>query len=199
MKPVDYARYLRRYLQPQRQRVAVLALLVLAGLAVRLVNPQIIRFFLDTVQSGGSQQVLALAAGGYLAAALLQELIGVGATYAGEQAAWDGTNRLRYDLALHLLRLDLPFHKTNLPGELSGRTDGAASAMANFLSQFAVHLTSNALLVIGILVVLYATDWRVGLGLTVYVGLTVWILAHVQDVAAGRWGRARQTAAELHG
>src|SRR4051794_864899 len=105
MKAADYARYLRRYLRPQGWRVVVLAALMLAGLGVQLVNPQIIRFFLDTVQAGGSQQILALAVGGYLAAALLQELLSVGAAYAGERVAWEGTNRLRHDLALHLLRL----------------------------------------------------------------------------------------------
>ena len=181
MKPADYVRYLRRYLRPQGSRVVVLAVLMLGGLALQLINPQIIRYFLDTVQSRGQEQVLLLAAGGYLAVALLQELIGVGAAYAGEQVAWEGTNRLRHDLALHLLRLDLPFHKTHLPGELIERIDGDANALANFLSQFSVHLTGNGLLVVGILAVLYATDWRVGLGLTVYVVLTVWILARVQE------------------
>jgi len=199
MRPADYARYLRRYLRPQGWRVALLALLMLAGLAAQLVNPQIIRFFLDTVQTGGSQQVLALAAGGYLAIALLQELLAVGSAYLGERVAWEGTNRLRHDLALHLLRLDLPFHKAHVPGELIERIDGDASALANFLSQFSVHATGNALLVLGILAVLYATDWRVGLGLTAYVLVTVWILAGVQDVAAARWQRARQSAAELNG
>ena len=199
MRPSDYARYLRRYLRPQGWRVAALAALMLGGLALQLVNPQIIRYFLDTVQSRGQELALLLAAGSYLAVALLQQLIHMGATYAGERVAWEGTNRLRHDLALHLLRLDLPFHKTHLPGELIERVDGDASMLANFLSQFSVHLTGSGLLALGILALLYTIDWRVGLGLTVYVALTVWILARVQNVAAGRWQRARQSESELHG
>ena len=74
MKPADYARLLRRYLRPQWRRVAVLAALLVGGLAVQLVNPQIIRYFLDTVQSGGSQQLLAGAAVAFVGVALLQRV-----------------------------------------------------------------------------------------------------------------------------
>jgi ATP-binding cassette subfamily B protein len=199
MKPGDYARFLRRYLQPQRLRVTLLAVLLLGGLAVQLVNPQIIRFFLDAVQSGGNQQWLALAAGAYVGFALLQQLIRLGAIYAGEQVAWDATNSLRRDLALHLLRLDLPFHKVHTPGELIERVDGDATGVAHFFSHFAVQAAGNALLVVGILAVLYATNWVVGLGLTLYVLLTVWVLARVHDVATDRFKRARQSEAELYG
>jgi ABC-type multidrug transport system fused ATPase/permease subunit len=199
MRPADYARYLRRYLRPQWQRVAVLAALLLAGLAVQLVNPQIIRYFLDTVQSGGSQQLLAAAAFAFVGVALLQQIIGLGAIYAGERVGWEATNRLRHDLALHLLRLDLPFHKTHTPGELIERIDGDAGAVAGFFSQFAVQAIGSSLLVVGILVVLYATSWQVGLGLTAYVVVTLLILARVQDTAAERWRQVRQSDAELYG
>jgi ATP-binding cassette subfamily B protein len=199
MRPGDYTRFLWRYLRPQSRRVALLAALLLAGLAVQLVNPQIIRFFLDAVQSGGNQQLLALAAGAYVGVALLQQLIGLGAVYAGEQVAWDATNSLRHDLALHLLRLDLPFHKVHTPGELIERIDGDSSAVASFFSQFAVQATGNVLLVLGILAVLYATNWVVGLGLTAYVLITIWVLARVHDLATERFRRARQAEAELYG
>ena len=199
MKPADYARLLRRYLRPQWRRVAGLAALLLGGLAVQLVNPQIIRYFLDTVQSGGSQQLLAAAAFAFVGVALLQQVISLGAIYAGERVGWEATNSLRHDLALHLLRLDLPFHKAHTPGELIERIDGDAGAVAAFFSQFAVQAVGSSLLVVGILVVLYVTSWQVGLGLTIYVVITLWILARVQDTAADRWRQVRQADAELYG
>ena len=153
MKPRDYSRLLWRYLQPQWPRVALMAGLLLGSLAVQLVNPQIIRYFIDTVQSGGSASGLALAAAAYLVFALLQQAIGLGATWAGEQVGWKATNGLRHDLALHMLRLDLPFHKVHTPGELIERVDGDATVVARFFSQFTVQTIGNALLVIGILAV----------------------------------------------
>src|SRR5258706_8582120 len=176
MKPADYARYLRRYLRPQWRRVAALAVLLVGGLAVQLVNPQIIRYFLDTVQSGGSQQLLAAAAFAFVGVALLQQVISLGAIYAGERVGWDATDSLRHDLVLHLLRLDLPFHKAHTPGELLERIDGDAGAVSGFFSQFAVQAVSSSLLGVGVLVVPYVTSWQVGLGLPAYVVFTPWIL-----------------------
>jgi ATP-binding cassette subfamily B protein len=199
MRPGDYSRVLLRYLRPQWPRVALLAGLLLGGLAVQLANPQIIGFFLDAVRSGGSQQLLAMAAAAYLAFALVQQLASLGAAYAGEQVAWDATNSLRRDLTLHCLRLDLPFHKVHTPGEMIERIDGDATAVASFFSQFAIQALGNGLLVLGILAVLYATNWLVGLGLTAYVVLTIWVLARVQDLAADRWRQARQANAEMYG
>jgi ATP-binding cassette subfamily B protein len=199
MRARDYARLWRHYLHGQWPRVALLAALLGGGLAVQLVSPQIIRFFLDAVQAGGAQPLLAPAAGAYLACALLQQAFGLGATVTAERAAWDATNWLRRDLALHLLRLDLTFHKSHTPGGLIERVDGDASAVASFFSQFAVQTAGNALLVAGILVALFATDWRVGLGLSLYVLLTVWVLARVQVGVAERWRQARQSDARLYG
>src|SRR5579859_7978201 len=190
MKARDYARLWRRYLHGQWPRVALLAALLGGGLAVQLVSPQIIRFFLDAVQAGGAQPLLAPAAGAYLACALLQQAFGLGATVTAERVAWDATN---------WLRLDLTFHKSHTPGELIERVDGDASAVAGFFSQFAVQTAGNALLVAGILVALFATDWRVGLGLSLYVLLTVWVLARVQVGVAERWRQARQSDATLYG
>src|SRR4051794_2088127 len=118
MKASDCGGLLRRYLRPQWRRVLLLAGLLLAGPARQLINPKIIRSFLDAVQSSSSQSLLAGAAVAYLVFALLQQLLSLGAVYAGEQVAWDATNGLRHDLALHLLRLDLPFHKLHTPGDL---------------------------------------------------------------------------------
>ena len=199
IKPAAYTSLLRRYLQPQWPRAAVLAALLLGSLALQLLNPQLIRYFLDAAQTGGSQPWLAWVAVAYLTIALLQQVTGLGATFASERVAWNATNALRHDLSLHLLRLDLNFHKDHTPGELIERIDGDATAVARFFSQFIIRALGNALLVISILVVLYATDWRVGAGLTLYVLLTVWILARVQDAAAGRWRQARQADAEVYG
>jgi ATP-binding cassette subfamily B protein len=199
MRPADYARLLRCYLLPQWRRVAALAALLVGGLALQLINPQLLRYFLDTVQSGGSQERLGLAAVAFVVIALCQQALALGSLATGEQVAWQATNALRHDLTLHLLRLDLPFHKLHTPGELIERVDGDAAAVADFFAQFVVQAVGSSLLVVGILVILYATDWQVGLGLSLYVLVTLWVLAQVQDAAAERWRRVRQSEAELYG
>jgi ABC-type multidrug transport system fused ATPase/permease subunit len=194
-----YTGLLVRYLKPQRRRVALLAVLLLGSIALQLVSPQIVRFFIDTAQSGGPQSALIKAALAFLAFALGARAVQVAADYVAVDTGWTATNALRADLARHALDLDMPFHKRHTPGELIERIDGDTAALANFFSQFTIRVIGNALLAAGILVLLFREDWRVGIGLTVYSLLTVLALSSVQKAAVPRWTAERQTRADLFG
>ncbi len=194
-----YRGLLAGYLAPQWRRGLLLAALLLGGIALQLANPQVIRYFIDTSQSGGSQSALLLAAGVYVGFALLRHGLDLATTYNGEQVAWTATNRLRRDLALHLLRLDLAFHKTHTPGELIERVDGDIYGLSNFFSQFLVRLAGNGLLVASLLALLFVEDARVGLGLTAYCLVSILLLAALQRPARRRWAAVRQAAADMYG
>jgi ATP-binding cassette subfamily B protein len=199
MRGNPYAQLLDRYLRPQIGRVLLLALVLFGGIGLQLANPQVIRFFLDTTQSSGSQAALLLAAGLFIGFAFGQQLLGLGSTYLSQQVGWNATNALRHDLTLHCLRLDLGFHKAHTPGELIERIDGDVSALADFFSQFVLRIAGNGLLVLGILVLLFVEDVRVGAGLALYTALVLVVVAAVQGLAVGRWAAARQASADLYG
>jgi ATP-binding cassette, subfamily B, bacterial len=194
-----YGALLGGYLRPQAPRVLVLAVLLLTGIGLQLVNPQVIRYFIDTTQSGGAQSALVLAAVIYIGFALLRQALAVAGTYAGEQVAWTATNRLRQDLTRHLLRLDLSFHKTHTPGALIERVDGDVGSLTNFFSQFVIRLCANAVLVAGILALLFAEDLRVGTLLAAYCLLSMGIVALIQGPAHRRWAAVRQAGADMYG
>ena len=177
----------------------VLAVLILAGIGLQLVNPQVVRYFIDTAQAGGPQSALLKAALAFIAFALAARAAALAADYLAAATGWTATNALRADLALHVLNLDLPFHKAHTPGELIERIDGDVSTLANFFSQFTVKVLANGLLAAGILVLLYREDWRAGVGLTAYAVLTLFALGAVQKAAVPRWTAERQADAELFG
>src|SRR5436305_9158910 len=145
------------YLSPQRPRVLLLAVLLLAGTGLELANPQVVRYFIDTAQKGGPTGALTTAAIAFLAIALVQQIAVLGATYVGAVTGWEATNRLRADLMHHCLQLDLPFHKNHTPGEMIERIDGDVTLLANFFSQFTINILGNSLLVLGIVIVLRYT------------------------------------------
>src|SRR3712207_3406446 len=105
-----YGRLLGAYLKPQWRKVVLLAVLVRSSIGLQLLNPQIVRYFIDTALARGAPERLILAAVGFLGAALLLQAVAVAATYVGEDVGWTATNRLRADLMLHCLRLDMGFH-----------------------------------------------------------------------------------------
>jgi ATP-binding cassette, subfamily B, bacterial len=195
----QYRGLLGTYLRPQRASVVLLTVLLFGGIGLQLVNPQIIRYFIDTARSRGPQGALLTAAALFLAFALTQRMIGIATTYVGENVGWKATNALRADLALHCMRLDMQFHQRRTPGELIERIDGDVTALSNFFSQLVIKVLGNGLLLIGILLLLFREDWRVGLGLSAYAVLTLLALLAVQRQAVMRWSGVSQVEAEQAG
>ena len=120
----QYWDLLTTYLEPLWTKVLMLATLMLAGIGLQLINPQIIRYFIDTARGGGSQQVLLVAAMVFLLFTFIQQLATLIGTYLSEDVGWSATNHLRADLMLHCLKLDMSFHKIHPPGVLIERIDG---------------------------------------------------------------------------
>jgi ABC-type multidrug transport system fused ATPase/permease subunit len=179
--------------------MVVLAILLFASIGLQLLNPQILRVFIDTVSNPAAQDDLMGIAVLFLSLAVLQQVFNVAATWASERVAWTATNALRSDLALHCLRLDLSFHKARTPGELIERIDGDVTALANFFSQFVVQVLGSALLLIGVLIVLWVVDWRVGATLTVFAFFALGAMLSLRTIATRYWRAYRQASAALYG
>jgi len=215
-----YRALLATYLKPQARQVAILAVLLCASIALQLVNPQLVRSFIDTATgattsaaaggatAGGATAGGATAGGAtnltlvavlFIVVALTQQGLAVVATYVSERLGWTATNALRADLTLHCLRLDLSFHKERTPGELIERIDGDVTALANFFSQFVIQVLGSLLLLLGVLAMLWTVDWRISLALAVLAALVLLGMNAVRTIAVPYWTADRQTSAALFG
>ena len=157
----EYARFLARYMKPRMHLVLALGVTLFINIGLMLVNPQILRSFIDLAMAGGAQPALTRMALTFIGVAVLQQLIGVLVVYVTENLGWATTNDLRLDLARYCLGLDMSFHTSHTPGEMIERIDGDVMALSNFFSQFILQVFGNMLLVVGILMVLLLEDWRV--------------------------------------
>lgn len=190
---------LTTYFSPQWRRVLLLTLLLLGTLAFQLLNPQIIRYVLDTAQAGAATMTLALAAVLFIFFNLLQAGAGLALNYVGEDVSWMATNALRADLTRHCLRLDMGFHNSRTPGELIERVDGDVRALASFFSQLVLRVLFNLLLISGVIVLLWREDWRMGAAAAVYALLTVAVLQTMQRRNVQYAGAFRAAQATLNG
>ena len=177
----------------------LLGLLLLAGIGLQLANPQLLRFFIDSAISGDDVEKLVGVAVLFVCVALVNTLVTSTAQYLGESVAWTATNALRADLTLHLLRLDLDFHKTRTAGELIERVDGDVTALAGFFSRFVVNVAGNLVLLVGVLVVVAGEDLRAGGALTVFALVALLLLGRLRRLAVREWARVREVAAQLFG
>lgn len=190
---------LAKYLRSQNRKVALLTVLIFSSIGIRLIDPQIIRYFIDTATSGGETGALTVAAIIFLVATVVRQAVAVGATYVGEDVGWASTNLLRRDLARHCLYLDIAFHNEHTPGEFIERIDGDVSTLANFFSQFTIQIVGNLILLMGVLILLFREDWRIGLAMGGFAGLMFVVLARVRHLAIPHWRSARQSSADFYG
>lgn len=189
----------RVYLRPHRGRVAVLGGLVLFGSGLALVGPQILQRFVDQASGVTMGASLALLAVTYCVCATLQQVAAVGEEYAATDLAVRATNRLREDLFDRSLTLSRAFHQQVPPGALIQRVDQDPTLLGNLLSRMAVALTGNALIVLGVLALLWHLDWRIGLVVTAAAAIATVVRVRLAGIVTRAWVRSRQATADLFG
>ncbi len=177
----------------------MLAALLGTLIALNLIQPQVVRAFIDGAQRAQDLATLIAFAGIYLALAVLTQVVSVGEDYCAEDLGWRATNALRRDLTRHCLDLDLAFHHLHAPGELAERLDGDVTVLANFFSRFTLQLIGNVLLLAGILVLLFQIDWRIGLLMLGFSAVAFAVLNAFRDPGVHIARASRQASAELSG
>jgi len=192
-----YIRLLAEHARPQKGRFLILSLLMLGGIGLRVLAPQVMRSFIDTALAGGDARGLTLRALAFIGMALLQQVVSVGVTYEGQSLAWTATNELRAELAGRALSLDMGWHTEHAPGELIERIDGDVTELATFFSQFALGMASNGLLLLGILGALFFEDWRIGAAFALFATATLLILGKLRGIAIPFQKARREAEAEL--
>lgn len=156
------------YLRPYRARLVLLAAVFFTSIGLQLANPQLVKAFIDQASAGAPFERLVRIAAVFLGVALLTQVITVVEVYVAEDLGWRTTNALRLDLTAHVLALDDGFHADHGAGELLERIDGDVAAIAGFFARFVVHVLGSALFLVGVLVLLWRLDWRIGGLLTVF-------------------------------
>lgn len=195
----DYWQLLHTYLTPQWMRVLLMLLLMLLNVGLNLLNPQIMRNFINTIAVHGAFSVLFNAALLYIVIALGRQVVSLLASYFNERVRWTTTNQLRMDIASHTLALDMTFHNTHTPGEMIERIDGDVDTLSNFFSQFAFSLFSSAITLVCVLVLLYRESLLVGGVFTIFVVVMLLILRRMRERVTPAWKQERQSSADLFG
>jgi ATP-binding cassette subfamily B multidrug efflux pump len=176
---------LRRLLRTMRPHAPILTGVVLAALAttaIELAPPWIIRLSIDRFILEGQTEKVWWAAGGLLALSLVQggvDFIRLYLTaYTGQRIVFE----IRNAIFEHLSRLSFSFYDRARTGDLMSRVTADVDVLNNFFGRAAVIVLTNLLTLVGILGVLIAWDWRLGL---VYLGL-------LPMIALGMWAYARR-------
>nr|WP_211175546.1 ABC transporter ATP-binding protein [Paenibacillus sp. SZ31] len=191
--------WLLRYLKPVKGRLAVLLIMLLTSTGLQLLNPQIIKRFIDTAASGGVLTNLIQLAGIFLVVAVFNQLITVAVSYLGNDVAWRATNQLRGDLLKHCLRLDMRFHNVKTPGEMIERVDGDVTSISNFFAMFIVQVIGSFVLLAGILGFMFSVNVPIALVMTVFTLLSILFMVFIRNLGVDSSKNERAASASLFG
>jgi len=192
-------RALGELLRPHARRYALLGLVLALGAALPLAGPLLIRTIIDRATAGAELAGLVAPALAYLAVAVAAQLVAVAVAWVATTTAWRTTNELRLRLTGQVLGLDHEFHRSHTAGELIQRIDGDVTSVSDFLSRVVVKVGSAALLVVGMVLVLLVVDWRLGVGLAVYVVAAVAVVFAGRDRAVAEASEEMGALASLYG
>jgi ATP-binding cassette, subfamily B, bacterial len=198
--PVSYRGLLLTYLRPQWKRVFLMTILLFSGIALQLINPQLLSYFVNTATNPeASIQPLILTGVLFIVLALFNQALTIFTTYLSENVAWNATNKLRTDLTAHCLRLEMAFHKVHTSGELIERIDGDVDTLSMFFSQAVISLLGNGLLITGIIISLFSANWLIGLTIGLFALLGLLVLGRQRRYAVRNSVADREKDAEFFG
>ncbi|GAA0777569.1 ABC transporter ATP-binding protein [Clostridium subterminale] len=195
----DYFQLLYKYLKRQKFMVILLFFILVMNLVIQLVNPQILRYYIDAVTQNEGIENLLIAALLFMGFGIIRQVFKIVSTYISEKVGWTATNALRSDLIKHCINLDMDFHKAHQSGEMLERVDGDINALFSFFSTFVLQLLSNLGLLIGIILLLYREDWRIGLTLTMIAILDMVAMKYIEKKSLKHWEKSRAYNAQLYG
>ena len=173
--------------------------MVCTGSLLVLAGPLVVRRIVDRAGAGAGVSELRNLAIVFLVIVIVGQMVAVVVTRSATISAWRTTNQLRLDITRHVLGLDHEFHRRHTPGELIQRVDGDVTSVSELLGRVVPKALGAALLVGGMIVVVAVIDWRVGLGMLVYVAAAITLVLLLRQRAVTESSEELGAYARLYG
>ncbi len=179
-----YALRLLSFLTPYKRRVLFAALCIFGSGAAILAMPQLIRWAIDyglgienrdgELIATGERELLFIAAGAVIGAALIRGIFAYGQTYLGE---WIG-QRVAYDIrnAIYdrLQRLSYAYHDQQQTGQIMSRATQDVEAVRWYVSMSVLRGIYVLLLLVSVLVLMLVMNWKLALVVWAFIPFIVW-------------------------
>jgi len=151
--------YLRSY---KREASGAFVALILAS-AASLATPQLIRVAIDEGIAPRSLNVILIAVGGLVGAALMRGLFQFLQGYLAERASQGVAYDLRNDLFAKIERLGFGYYDRVETGQLVTRLISDGEQIRTFAGSGVVQLAASAIMLVGTTALLFSLDWRLAL------------------------------------
>lgn len=133
---------------------------------INVIWPQFKRLIIDRCFIGHEYHLLPYYAGAIAGTMFISGIFWFSALYLTEFIAQKAVYDIRNRLFDHIQRLSFSYHDEAETGQLISRATSDVDMIRQFLGEGIMHLTSDGLLLIGVLAVCFYTNWRLALATT---------------------------------
>ncbi|MBI3974395.1 MAG: ABC transporter ATP-binding protein [Chloroflexi bacterium] len=166
------------YVRPFRLHMGWAIALMVTIACANLAGPFLIKLAIDEAIASGNVGLLTLTALGYVLSALIVWLGTFGQSYIMSWVGQSALFNMRRQLFTHLQRLSFNYYDNMETGRIISRMTGDVNALNEFLTSGVVAIASDFFVLIGIVVLILAINWRLGL-LTLSVVPVIAVATHI--------------------
>ena len=198
-RPFNYA-YFRRmmgYARPYRHLLLLATVVMIIGSMLRLTEPYLLRTAVDEGITGRNLTVISRVAILWLVFQLVNAIAGhvrirvLGQT--GQKILFD----LREELFTHIQWLSLRFYEGRPVGRIMSRLTNDVEAINRLINMGLVTVVTQAVSLIGIIVVMFALNWRLALMAFLVVPGLVWIVVRLRPPMETGWRNVRKANSNI--
>ncbi|OGO06542.1 MAG: multidrug ABC transporter ATP-binding protein [Chloroflexi bacterium RBG_13_56_8] len=193
-----YLRRMLRYAHPYRRQMVLVILVMVVGTMLRLAEPYLLRTAVDEGISGRNLKILSLVAVLWfvfqLAGAVMEHVRIRILNQTGQNILFD----LRQELFNHLQWLSLRFYDGRPVGRIMSRVTSDVEAINNLINMGLATIVSQAVSLIGIIVVMFALNVRLALMSFAVVPGMVWIVTRLRPKMETGWRNVRRAGSNIN-
>lgn len=199
-RPFDYGYFKRmlRYTKPYRRQLGFVIIIMALGSVLRLMEPYLLRTAIDEGITAHNLKVIDRIAMLWL----VFQLLGAAAEYGririinrtGQSILFD----LRQELFTHLQWLSLRFYDSRPVGRIMVRVTNDVEAINNLINGGLVTVVSQSVSLVGIVVIMFALNWRLALLAFAVVPGMVWIVTRLRPAMESAWRNVRRANSTIN-
>jgi ATP-binding cassette subfamily B protein len=193
-----YFRRMIRYAAPYRRELSFIVVVMVIGSIVRLLEPYLLKVVVDEGIIGRRPDIITQMALLWL----FFQMLGAVGDYirirtlnrTGQHILFD----LRQELFAHLQWLSLRFYDGRPVGRVMARVTNDVEAINDLINGGLVTVVSQSVSLVGIIVVMFALNWRLAMMAFLVVPGLVWIVARLRPRMETNWSNVRRANSNIN-
>ena len=183
---------------PQRWRMLLLLLIIVAMSAIGMAQPFLLRAVIDDALPNRDSRLLILTVAGMIGVAIVTAIGGVWQTWLASAVGQRVMHELRLGVFANVQRQSLDFFKRTRAGEIQSRLVNDIAGLQSILTSTATSVATNFTTAVATAIAMVALDWRLSLVSLLVLPPAIWATRRVALIRRDLTSARQRAMAQLH-